>query len=381
MISKKMSVSSKPKPVSSWPIPSLRLVAVCVSLAVALTMSALIIFVDVNAPSLADLFLSAVYFPLGQGLQLKLRRWSSNQTECVVFFRIKDENFSHFGGTQCGQAVWQSTASLEEGDRYAKKISTHYKLFENESAAKLYFNGYWHERLRDPLPSSFYSEETDSAPKAGSEFRAFKWDPLLNMIPENLKGSNWVPRASSTSRHLIYIFRQGRVFARLLVQGFNNSKDPRLGVEFAGRLAGIMAELIDQNEPTPVRKFLLNTQRAIRYVIRATPIICAQKLSTALTILSHWMSRLLNCTWSSFRLSLVSQLFACWRHLTGSGIGDLHFFGVAFLMLVLHKLHTALTPYDQMNLSQVKCQSMLMTAIERARRQNILNQDLFLQPN
>ena len=207
MISKKTSVSSKPKPVSSWPIPSLRLVAVCVSLAIALTMSALIIFVDVNAPSLADLFLSAVYFPLGQGLQLKLRRWSSNQTECAVFFRIKDENFSHFGGIQCGQAVWQSTASLEEGDRYAKKISTHYKLFENESAAKLYFNGYWHERLRDPLPSSFYSEETESAPRAGSEFRAFKWDPLLNMIPENSKGSNWVPRASSTSRHLIYIFR------------------------------------------------------------------------------------------------------------------------------------------------------------------------------
>lgn len=29
--------------------------------------------------------------------------------------------------------------------------------------------------------------------------------------------------------------RQRRVFARLFVQGFNNSKDPRLGVEFAGR--------------------------------------------------------------------------------------------------------------------------------------------------
>ena len=36
-------------------------------------------------------------------------------------------------------------------------------------------------------------------------------------------------------RSLPLIYRQGRVFARLLVQGFNNSKDPRLGVEFAGR--------------------------------------------------------------------------------------------------------------------------------------------------
>ena len=34
---------------------------------------------------------------------------------------------------------------------------------------------------------------------------------------------------------VLLIHRQGRVFARLLVQGFNNSKDPRLGVEFAGR--------------------------------------------------------------------------------------------------------------------------------------------------
>lgn len=34
---------------------------------------------------------------------------------------------------------------------------------------------------------------------------------------------------------MLLIYRQGRVFARLMVQGFNNSKDPRLGVEFAGR--------------------------------------------------------------------------------------------------------------------------------------------------
>lgn len=38
-------------------------------------------------------------------------------------------------------------------------------------------------------------------------------------------------------------------------------------------------------------------------------------------------------------------------------------------------------PYDQMDFSQVRCQSILMSAIERARRQNLLNQDLFLQPN
>lgn len=41
-------------------------------------------------------------------------------------------------------------------------------------------------------------------------------------------------------------------------------------------------------------------------------------VSTALSILSHWTSQLLNCTWSSLRKSLTSQLFACWRHLIGA---------------------------------------------------------------
>lgn len=389
MIPKKNSISATCSPktklsTSSWPLPSLRLVIVCVSLAVTLTMSAMIIFVDVRAPTLADIFLSTIYFPLGQGLQLKARRWSNNKTECFQFFKTKDENFRRFDGLQCGHAFWQSTANIEEKDRYVKKIATHYKLFETESLASKYFHEYWHEKLKDPLSTNFYDEETENAPKAGDEFRAFRWDPLSPLPTEvsSIAGeSPWIHRATATARHIIYIFRQRRVFARLLVQGFNNSKDPRLGVEFAGRLAGVMAELIEKNEPTPVRKFLLNVQWGIRYIIRATPLLCAHKLSTALSILSHWTSQLLNCTWSSLRMSLTSQLFACWRHLIGSGLGDLHFFGVAMLLLFLHKLHLLLMPYDQMDFSQVRCQSMLMSAIERARRQNLLNQDLFLQSN
>ncbi|XP_068670267.1 uncharacterized protein [Montipora foliosa] len=389
MIPKKNSVSAtcspKQKPLtSSWPLPSLRLVIVSVSLAVTLTMSAMIIFVDVRAPTLADIFLSAIYFPLGQGLQLKARRWSNNKTECLYFFKAKDENFRRFDGVQCGHALWQSTAIIEEKDRYVKKIVTHYKLFEGESLASKYFHEYWHEKLRDPLPTSFYNEETENAPKAGDEFRAFRWDPLAptEMSSNTGRGENpWIHRAGATSRHIIYIFRKRRIFARLLVQGFNNSKDPRLGVEFAGRLAGVMAELIEENEPSPLRRFLLNVQWGIRFTIRATPLLCAQKLSTALSILSHWTTQLLNCTWSSLRISLTHQLFSCWKHLIGSGLGDLHFFGVAMLLLFLHKLHMLLTPYDQMDFSQVRCQSLLMSAIERARRQNLLNQDLFLQPN
>ena len=212
MIAKKTSVSSREAKVSatkaSWPIPSLRLVIVCVSLAVALTMSALIIFVDVSAPSLADIFLSSIYFPLGQGLQLKTRRWSLNKTECVQFFKpTRDDNFWRFGGIQCGQAVWQSTANAEEKDRYVRKISTHYRLFENDALASQYFQGYWHEKGKDVLPVAFYTEETENSPKAGDDFQAFRWDPHLNNFPSEVRGSSWSQRAASTARHIIYIFR------------------------------------------------------------------------------------------------------------------------------------------------------------------------------
>lgn len=223
MITKKNSVSAtcspKPKPsptTSSWPLPSLRLVIVCVSLAVTLTMSAMIIFVDVRAPSLADIFLSTMYFPLGQGLQLKARRWSNNKTECLHFFKTRDENFRRFDGLQCGHAFWQSTANVEEKDRYVKKIATHYKLFERESLASKYFTEYWHEKFKDPLPTSFYNEETENAPKAGNEFRAFRWDPVMPLPPEissTSSGANpWIHRAATTSRHIIYIFRYEKIY-------------------------------------------------------------------------------------------------------------------------------------------------------------------------
>lgn len=207
MIAKKNSVSSKPK-VNPWPLPSLRLVLVCVSLTITVVTCALIIFVDVNAPNLENIFLSNIYFPLGQEIQPKIRRWSSNKTECVHFVKGRDESFFQYEGIQCGQATWQSTATLEEKDRYVKRISTNYRLFENENNARGYFDSYWSDKLKDPLPRSFYTEETEGAPKAGDEFRAFRWDPaVVSHLTSETKNSQWYHRASATSRHIIYIFR------------------------------------------------------------------------------------------------------------------------------------------------------------------------------
>ena len=183
-----------------WPLPSLRLVIVCVSLAVALTMAALIIFVDVAAPSLADIFLTTKYFPLGQNLVLKSRRWTKNKVEFEKHC-AKDRILRAYGGVQCGKAVWESTATFEEGDRYVQKIHTSYKIFENETTAGSYFSYYGSERITDPLPVDVYTE-VSQAPKAGEEFRAFRWDPLT--LPNRGTLSQ---KAATTPRHILYIFR------------------------------------------------------------------------------------------------------------------------------------------------------------------------------
>ena len=186
------------------PVPSIQLVIVCVSLAVALTMSALIIFVDVASPSLADIFLSPKYFPLGQGLQLRSRRWTKSKDECEKRCASKDENFRRFGGVQCGRAVWQSTADHGEGDRYVSRIDTLYKLFENSSAVSHYFNNYWTDRLDDSqaLPLEQYFDETKISPQAGGNFRAFRWDPVTRP-----SGETDLPlKTSRQARHIHYIF-------------------------------------------------------------------------------------------------------------------------------------------------------------------------------
>ena len=163
---------------------------------------------DVNAPSLENIFLSTMYFPLGQEIQPKVRRWSANKTECVFFIKGRDESFLQFDGIQCGQAIWQSTATMEEKDRYVKRISTNYRLFQNENNAHGYFNTYWNDKLKDPMPISFYTEETDGAPKAGDEFKAFRWDPTaVSQLSSEAKNSPWFHRAAATSRHIIFVFR------------------------------------------------------------------------------------------------------------------------------------------------------------------------------
>ena len=201
MNAKKTSAAVTPVKSNFLPVPSIQLVIVCVSLAVALTMTALIIFVDVASPSLADIFLSTKYFPLGQGLQFRYRRWTKSKYECDKHCASNDDNFRTFGGVQCGRAVWQSTADHGEGDRYVSRIDTLYKLFGNSSGAVGYFSNYWAGRLDDSqaLPLEHYFDETKISPQAGWNYRAYRWDPVARPIPGETQQSR-------QARHIHYIF-------------------------------------------------------------------------------------------------------------------------------------------------------------------------------
>ncbi len=201
-----------PPPPDPYPLPSLRLVILCVSVAVALSMVVVILLIDVRPPPLSDIFLSPAYFPLGQGLQVKTRRWSRNEKQCSSYGVPR--LISNVSDTLCGQAVWQSSAETEEGDRYVNRVDTIYRFFRNESIALAYFQHYWGNV---PLPSPFelYSEETNTSPSAGSEFRSFKWDPVA-VYREKEKDEVEVAKlhtmcgskgCNSVFKHILYVFR------------------------------------------------------------------------------------------------------------------------------------------------------------------------------
>ena len=192
----------------------------CVSVAVALSMVVVILLIDVRPPPLSDIFLSPVYFPLGQSLQVKTRRWSRNEKLCAncgvpkLLFNVTD--------TLCGQAVWQSTAYTEEGDRYVNKIDTIYRFFRNESTALQYFQSYW-GNVPLPLPFKLYNDETPTAPSAGSEFAAFKWDPVAVYSEKSEEELAELHKqcgsggCNSIFKHILYLFRYELVGTLFLI--------------------------------------------------------------------------------------------------------------------------------------------------------------------
>ena len=213
-----------PPPPDPYPLPSLRLVILCVSIAVALSMVVVILLIDVRPPPLSDVFLTTSYFPLGQSLALKSRRWTKNEKTCLSY-GIPRLHFND-SDTLCGQALWQSSAESEEGDRYVNKIETVYRFFNNDNISSQYFHRYISGGAQLLLPLDHYVDETNTAPRAGEEFRAFKWDPLQLTSKESTEAEDALDpntmtpakgyeppktcnskECGSVFRHIIYVFR------------------------------------------------------------------------------------------------------------------------------------------------------------------------------
>lgn len=380
-----------PPPPDPYPLPSLRLVILCVSVAVALSMVVVILLIDVRPPPLSDIFLTTSYFPLGQSLMLKTRRWTRNEKNCLSY-GVPRFN-PNYTDTLCGLALWQSSADSEEGDRYVNKIETVYRFFLNENASAEYFEWYIGKGAQLQLPIEYYSDETDIAPKAGHEYRALKWDPLLsNLITSNSTSSNSTPakrkpkpcntkECSDVFRNIVYVFRQKNAFARLIIYGFNESRDSRLGVDFAGRLAGTMVDLISQNQPSSLDAFIINFQTWVQFIVRTLPLRVMNKAYVGVIFLGHGVMAMFNIeSWLTLLNLVVSQLNLLWQHLIDASLKDLYFLAVALLLLLVHRTHIFLMPYDEMNNVHTKCRSLLTSAVEKTRCQSdAVKEDILIQ--
>ena len=113
--------------------------------------------------------------------------------------------------------MWQSSADTEEGDRYVNKIETVYRFFLSENVSAEYFKWYITKGAQLQLPIEYYSDETNIAPKAGHEYRAFKWDPAASTLAANGSSANYTGRqkpkpcttreCSEVYRNIVYTFR------------------------------------------------------------------------------------------------------------------------------------------------------------------------------
>ncbi|XP_065665043.1 uncharacterized protein LOC100200063 isoform X2 [Hydra vulgaris] len=381
-----------PPPPDPYPLPSLRLVILCVSVAVALSMIVVILLIDVRPPPLSDIFLTTAYFPLGQSLQLKTRRWTKNEKSCQSYGVPR--LISNVTDTLCGQAIWQSTAESEEGDRYVNKIDTAYRFFVNYNDSSEYFKWFLFSGSVLPLPISYYTEETNTSPTAGQQYRSFRWEPINgNYISSNndSKRNEHLgvqkekvcnnKKCKDVFRHIVYVFRQKNAFARLIIYGFNHSKDGRLGVDFAGRLAGSMVDLITQNQPSSLDAFIINFQTWVQFIVRTLPLKVVSKAYMSIFMLGTGVMSLFEAdSWVIFIDLFSSKLQLLWKHLIEASLKDLYFLAVALFLLIIHRTQIFLSPYGEMNHIHTKCSSLLTSAVEKTRQQaDSVKDDVILQ--
>eukprot|EP00118_Oscarella_pearsei_P007098 m.33610 g.33610 ORF g.33610 m.33610 type:complete len:361 (+) comp31852_c0_seq2:237-1319(+) len=345
---------SQRKSVKRGGCPNACIVLFTLSVAVIVVSCVAFLLVDVDTPPLANVFLSQKYFPHGQQLKLKSRRLTPahsklTATSCDGFGVARDFYFAKMGGVQCAQLVWRSAVEFEEGDRFVAQLDTVYKVFQNKSLADEYFVKFWGRHLYDPLPSYLYVNETDAAPAIGDVHRAFRWD-VNNVLP----GMPVPLQAASTPRHIVYIFRKGRFFVRIAMQAFANARDGRLGVDTAGRLAGVVSELIRANELPEWREWFRRVQLS-----------CRASLSNVASKVVKWSTKTTRKAFAFVKKWIEAKATSLLAMLTKEGASVLVDFGwtflviqdfrllvIALIVLLHNRFNAFLKPYGEIMNSQ-----------------------------
>lgn len=265
----------------------------------------------------------------------------------------RDLFFHKFGGLQCALVSWQSAGEYEEEDRYIARVETVYKVFADNKSAEEYYAKFWGTHLYDPLPPFLYVDQTVNAPQIGQQRRAFRWDWT------NLRPGMPIPlQAPSTPPHVIFLLQEGRFFVRLLIQAFPNGRDKRMGVETAGRLAGIISYLIDANEPSERRKLFVGLQSEARRIV------FGGVKTVMITIRSAWRTVK---KWSLTKLvQLYDKISSKEFGVSMLLVQDAQLMFIAFLVLLHNRFYAFVKPYSQMTTSHLR----LLAAVIDRRQQN-----------
>ncbi|XP_062519456.1 uncharacterized protein LOC134194528 isoform X2 [Corticium candelabrum] len=361
MLTAKRLPSGKP-PRKRLACPSCALLTLVISLAIIVASLAILLLYDVATPPLSNTFLSQRDFPQGQRLRQKTRRVTKLGASCDGFGVQRELFFHKFGGVHCALVAWESADEYEEEDRYIARLETVYKVFASNVSADEYFTKFWGTHLYDHLPPYLYVDQSDSSPLVGQQTRAFRWDS------SNVRPGMPVPlQAASTPPHIIFLFREGRFFVRILMRSFPNGRDARMSSETAGSLGRIIVDTIRRNEPSERRKMFVKLQADGRSIVFGG----MRSVTSELRSLFKYVRKRCNNArkWICLRMwQIYSQLITEDFGSKILVIRDARLLFIAVVVLLHNRFHAFLKPYSQMSVSHLRWLTIVATAIDRSQQ-------------
>eukprot|EP00045_Choanoeca_perplexa_P010744 m.111165 g.111165 ORF g.111165 m.111165 type:complete len:256 (+) comp15377_c0_seq2:737-1504(+) len=137
---------------------------------------------------------------------------------------------------------------------------------------------------------------------AGTDTHVFMWDPaLMNTNPGAL------PEApqEATTKHIVYIFRQGRFLIKLTGSGFVGSPAMELTPHFISEVAAIVADRIVQHDITAVGRVYRELRAPFAAYLRELALVFTSQWSNVTaSSLSAWNQ---TQTWAADHLALTNS--------------------------------------------------------------------------